>query len=478
MLRGHANSSRLGNSSDRVGIGQRARHGLLELVRHSGERHGLSAAGESRTSRGRQRARSQEPRHGDGPRRWRILAHDLRRSERNCRLPLPPIRHQPDLDGQRMELEDREVHRRHREGHALVEPWPGAQYEWHSGQSGEYGPAVAQVTGPWVVDLHKGGPLDGKGGGGEQALPFAVIDEPELERRRAVRSVDHVCFGFSTIEAPGDGSAINVNLDASEEADYQYMVKQGPTASTTTGRRPGPATRPAHRLASRSARRRTPTPARARTAARTMAERLTRADAGRRRLRLHQAAADDDVPARLLDADELRQLRQLHGQRAGEPDGPRRADVDEPEQIEQVTVHMDHPFWESFEEDTPVHWDQIAAQYIGVDEPGGAHRRFQGRAVQPIQGQERERHAVARLRADATTRRRATERCRSARSACRRTRAARAPGTIGQDYTTANCPAIRDYYDFIRYTQSTQGHLNSQGLCFIDRQFPAPAGGS
>ena len=38
--------------------------------------------------------------------------------------------------------------------------------------------------------------------------------------------------------------------------------------------------------------------------------------------------------------------------------------------------------------------------------------------------------------------------------------------------------AIRDYYDYIRYTQSTQGHLNSQGLCFIDRQFPSPPGGS
>ena len=37
---------------------------------------------------------------------------------------------------------------------------------------------------------------------------------------------------------------------------------------------------------------------------------------------------------------------------------------------------------------------------------------------------------------------------------------------------------IRDYYDFLRYTQSTQGHLNSQGLCYIDREFPAPAGGS
>ena len=38
--------------------------------------------------------------------------------------------------------------------------------------------------------------------------------------------------------------------------------------------------------------------------------------------------------------------------------------------------------------------------------------------------------------------------------------------------------AIRDYYDYIRFTQSTQGHLNSQGVCYIDRQFPAPRGGS
>jgi hypothetical protein len=51
-------------------------------------------------------------------------------------------------------------------------------------------------------------------------------------------------------------------------------------------------------------------------------------------------------------------------------------------------------------------------------------------------------------------------------------------GALNQDYTLDNCPAIRDYYDYIRYTQSTQGHLNSQGLCFIDRQYPAPAGGS
>ena len=51
-------------------------------------------------------------------------------------------------------------------------------------------------------------------------------------------------------------------------------------------------------------------------------------------------------------------------------------------------------------------------------------------------------------------------------------------GTVGQDFTKDDCTAIRDYYDFMKYTQSTQGHLNSQGLCYIDRQYPAPAGGS
>ncbi len=51
-------------------------------------------------------------------------------------------------------------------------------------------------------------------------------------------------------------------------------------------------------------------------------------------------------------------------------------------------------------------------------------------------------------------------------------------GNVGDDSTKDKCEYERDYYDFIRYTQSTQGHLNSQGLCFIDRRWPAPGGGS
>ena len=33
---------------------------------------------------------------------------------------------------------------------------------------------------------------------------------------------------------------------------------------------------------------------------------------------------------------------------------------------------------------------------------------------------------------------------------------------------------LRDYYDFASYNQSTQGHLNSDGLCFVKRNYDSP----
>ena len=33
---------------------------------------------------------------------------------------------------------------------------------------------------------------------------------------------------------------------------------------------------------------------------------------------------------------------------------------------------------------------------------------------------------------------------------------------------------LRDYYDFATYNQSTQGHLNSDGLCYVARNYSSP----
>jgi hypothetical protein len=44
------------------------------------------------------------------------------------------------------------------------------------------------------------------------------------------------------------------------------------------------------------------------------------------------------------------------------------------------------------------------------------------------------------------------------------------PHAIGNDPKTG----LRDYYDFTTYNQSTQGHLNADGLCFVRRNYDSP----
>ncbi len=40
--------------------------------------------------------------------------------------------------------------------------------------------------------------------------------------------------------------------------------------------------------------------------------------------------------------------------------------------IAQVTIHTDHPFWDSVLHDTPVHFDQLAARVVGMGPAGTA----------------------------------------------------------------------------------------------------------
>jgi hypothetical protein len=38
----------------------------------------------------------------------------------------------------------------------------------------------------------------------------------------------------------------------------------------------------------------------------------------------------------------------------------------------------------------------------------------------------------------------------------------------------ADPTGLHDYYDFATYNQSTQGHLNADGLCAVERHYPSP----
>jgi hypothetical protein len=145
--------------------------------------------------------------------------------------------------------------------------------------------------------------------------------------------------------------------------------------------------------------------------------------------------------------------------------------------VAQVTVHMDHPFWESLAENSPVHFDQIAAQYVGQHDPvariqdmkGVAFYAFTDHVGTPLPwrncaGSFYSPPGNGQMRFDTLS--------------VPIDPGGTCTGTIGLDYTQDHCSALRDYGDYMRFSQSTQGHLNSQGLCYVDRHYPAPAGGS
>ncbi len=91
----------------------------------------------------------------------------------------------------------------------------------------QHGPLVAELDGPWAVDMHLNGPsfpyIDGKETG-ERAVAFAVLAN-ENKNGGASFPTDgtRLAVGFSAVEPTPN--ALNVNLDADGLAAYEYMVQ-------------------------------------------------------------------------------------------------------------------------------------------------------------------------------------------------------------------------------------------------------------
>jgi hypothetical protein len=348
----------------------------------------------------------------------------------------------------------------------------------------KHGAQVAHLDGPFVVDLHKGGDLEGQGGTGEQATTLGIITNQNDNGGAALDPSATYGFGFSTIPAgPVAGysgeiagyNAYNVNLDPSEAADYEYMVAHGasvyyrgyavwkgndpsnPNAPCTqTNAGPGPDGGTIHIDGGPEAG----------VPSYTVDGGYNFGGEPESGMRFRFAFS---TPTNYVNCQNYTAM----GTGVGGEDSPRGIQVSQSvSAIAQVTVHMDHPFWESFAEDTPVHWDQIAAQYVGVA-PTAAGELIESHLEDfkgvPFQGFTDHNGTPIPWR-----------NCAGSHYS--------PPGNGQMSFSTLTVPvnphetdpskAIRDYYDYIRYTQSTQGHLNSQGLCFIDRQFPSPPGGS
>jgi hypothetical protein len=291
---------------------------------------------------------------------------------------------------------------------------------------------VARVTGPWAVDLHKGGPLPGKGGTGEQAVLVATIQNQNLNGNKAFDEAKRYAFGFDIVTATN--SATKINLDTTGLADYATMVTQGwtvlysgtatfkgTTCTTTNDSYPF-----------------------------TALPRTVKFKFGFKSPTTYiNCQNPDNDPAGHFPNEEHQRGVQIKTNQTT---------------IAQATIHTDHPFWESFVHDSPAHFDQLAAQAtpvsgvstVTLDNVRGVnYTSFTDRNHVPLPWRSCLPPASYTFPDSSTIMH---------------------FDSLGIQYNPTGDPTqvMRDYLDYMTYNQSTQGHLNSNGLCFVSRHYPSP----
>ena len=307
------------------------------------------------------------------------------------------------------------------------------------GDESQTGPLFAEVQGPWAIDLSHSDPgyLIGKGGAGEEAVPIAYLPASSSFATDGTR----YAFGFDLIAATtqtADGrSTMNVNLDAPGLADYQEMIQNGCAVfyegvatfngDETCNSDPVYASWPKvvnFRLCFKS-----PT------------------------TYINCQNPDNDNAPPLPGEEHERGISFKNNQYV----------------IGQITVHTDHPFWDSVLHDSPAHFDQFAARVAGQDAgtDGGA----------PTVTVDMTKGVDYTAYTDALGNRLNWRYCIAPDTTVH----SQFTGAMAFDPQnvppcTNNNPAtgLCDYYDFTTYNQSTQGHLNSDGLCYVRRNYPSP----
>lgn len=298
-----------------------------------------------------------------------------------------------------------------------------------AGDPSKIGGLAARIAGPWAIDLAHADATSvaGKGGPDERAVPFASIKTNAL-RTDGTR----YAFGFDVVPASANAKRVNVTGDAA--ADYAEMITNGCTvlyvgAATFKGDKSDPACYPADRQG-------WPDIVNFRLCFKTP---TTYAN----------CQNPDNDPARPL-ADEEHQ----RGVALKESTSV----------IAQVTMHTDHPFWDSVIHDSPPHFDPLAARVVGVagvptvtldDLKGVDYTGITDATGKPL---------TWRYCTDPATDAHAKF------AGPMRFFPASVPHATSPDPTTG----LRDVYDLVSYNQSTQGHLNADGLCAVTRNYPSP----
>jgi hypothetical protein len=299
------------------------------------------------------------------------------------------------------------------------------------------GAVFAEVDGPWAIDLHHSDPsyLPGKGGAGEEAVPFAALSRQNKNGNQPFDTTGgtRYAFGFDTVDATYD--AYNVNLDAPGQSDYDEMVQNQCVVfyrgiATFRGDKTDSTCYPADRQ-----------------------------------------SWPDVVNFTLCFKSPTSYVNCQNPDNGSAPAFPNEeyergiAFLTNSSVIGQVTIHTDHPFWDSVLHDSPAHFDQYAARVVGQDTgtPTVTLEMIKGvdyTDYTDVLGKVLNWRYCTNPPTDVHPQ----------LTGVMRFDPQSVPHATNNDPSTG----LRDYYDFATYDQSTQGHLNSDGLCYIKRHYPSP----
>lgn len=292
------------------------------------------------------------------------------------------------------------------------------------------GPLLSSTRGPWAIDLTK---PSTEARISPRALPFDGVDATAtplvriaaLDGARALDASTRYAFGYNVVVA--SDAARLVNLDTAAAADYRDMVEKGIAmlyVGTATFKG-GSDCRSSLPYDFESL----PKTVRFRFGFRTPVQYVN--------------CQNTDLRGKPFDGDEFQRGIQLA------PGG---------DTLAQITFHVDHPFWNTVDHDAPeLFFDQMAARAgedgtLTLEDLAGADlTSFKDRRGKALPW----RSCLAN---------------KPPRSGVR----AFDPGSVAVSPGASPEAALRHYADYASYQQSTEGHLNANGLCGVRRLFPAP----
>lgn len=291
------------------------------------------------------------------------------------------------------------------------------------------GALVAEAVGPWAIDLAKPGALEAKEGNGTAWELTRLDKQNKKSGTPPFDATTKYALGYTLVTA--DGKATKLGFDSGSESGYQLMIANDWTVLLQgTARWKGASGSPACRSSSASY-------------DFSRFPQATRFTFGFKAPVHFKNCANPE----LSPADSRGVQTQTNAQT-----------------VVQLTFHLDHPFWESLEEDAPLRWDVLAARKSASTGTGAALEELTNADLALDFQAPRDAQGIAvpwRTCGPALMNERTT-------------------GTVA--YDPVNVPVnpaggaqgLKDLHDYMTYNLSTFGHLNNDGLCFPARQYPSP----